>query len=151
MCRYVEQARNNKTNNRVYALKFTSTPKKVHFFWMQEPASAAEKDKELAEKVNALINGESAGAAYGGTGQMDQEQLMAMLTQAHSSPGSASESPAAPAAGQTETTTTTGEAAGAGAEAGAAPAEGGSTEATENKDGIKDDADEMKVDDEAKP
>jgi hypothetical protein len=140
MFRYVEQARNNKTNNRVYALKFTSTPKKVHFFWMQEPASAEEKDKELADKVNAMINGESAGAAYGGMGQMDQAQLMAMLTQAHSSPGSASESPAAPAAGETETSTTTGEAAGA--EAGV---EGGSSE------GDKDDADKMKVDDEAKP
>ena len=81
--RYVEQARDNKTNNRVYALKFTSTPKKVHFFWMQEPASAADKDKELAEKVNAMINGETPVAA--GAGQIDQHGLMAMLTQAHAS------------------------------------------------------------------
>ena len=60
---YVEQAKENKTNNRVYALKFTSTPKKVHFFWMQEPESKRDKDKELADKVNALINGETPAAS----------------------------------------------------------------------------------------
>lgn len=74
--RYVEEASTNKTNTRVYALKFTSTPKKVHFFWMQEPASQIDKDKELAEKVNAMINGETPVASAGGVGQMDQAQLM---------------------------------------------------------------------------
>jgi len=141
---YVDEARNNKTNNRVFALKFTSTPKKVHFFWMQEPASQAEKDKELAEKVNAMLNGETP-AASGGVGQMDQAQLMAMLTQAQ--PGGGPESPAAPAAAPAAAGATDAPAASdsaAGAEAGAAPATGGDSEDAA-------DGDKMKVDEEAKP
>jgi hypothetical protein len=143
---YVEQAKENKTNNRVYALKFTATPKKVHFFWMQEPESQREKDKELADKVNALINGEST-AASGGIGQMDQAQLMAMLTRAHTTPSAAeSESPAAPSAGAQENATpSAGEnQTGAGAEAGAAPAGAGEVQEAA-------DSDKMNVDEEAKP
>ncbi|EKX37793.1 hypothetical protein GUITHDRAFT_77823 [Guillardia theta CCMP2712] len=51
---YVEQAKDNAKNNRVYVLKFTST-RKLHFYWMQEPSN--EKDAEYAGKVNAYING----------------------------------------------------------------------------------------------
>ena len=123
----MEQARHNKTNNRVYALKFTSTPKKVHFYWMQEPASAAEKDKELAEKVNALINGET--PAAGGAGQIDQHGLMAMLTQAHASvsPSAAELGAAAP----DESTTAAPTGAAVDSSAGSAPAGDGTSGAGE--------------------
>ncbi|MGB1594785.1 MAG: hypothetical protein ACPIOQ_18650 [Promethearchaeia archaeon] len=155
---YVEQAKENKTNNRVYALKFTSTPKKVHFFWMQEPESKRDKDKELADKVNALINGETPAASGGGMGQMDQAQLMAMLTRAHASPasgdalpsadGTQSESPgAAPAAADAPGAAAAGSGqaqTAAGTEASAAPAEGDTEEAA-----APDDVN-MQVDDEAK-
>jgi 26S proteasome regulatory subunit N13 len=140
---YVEQARNNKTNNRVYALKFASH-KKVHFFWMQEPN--ADKDKELAEKVNAMINGESPSAS--GPGQIDQAQLMAMLTQARSPSVIASaqpevESPLAPAAGESGAPAASDSTAGASGEAGA----GGSDEAQSS---ASDGDSKMKVDEEPK-
>lgn len=146
--RYVEQARDNKTNNRVYALKFTSTPKKVHFFWMQEPASAADKDKELAEKVNAMINGEAPAAA--GAGQIDQHGLMAMLTQAHASVSPPAAETAAETASPGDSATADGaadaqagdSASGAGGEAAAAEAADGSAEAG--------DSDQMNVDGEDK-
>jgi hypothetical protein len=161
-CRYVEQARNNKTNNRVYALKFTSTPKKVHFYWMQEVASAAEKDKELAEKVNSMINGDTQSSASGGIGQLDQAQLMAMLTQAHSTAASATAATAAAAPATAATaaaapaasgeTASTGDGA-APAEAPApAPAEAGTDATPAAEGGTAEDADgdKMKVDDEEK-
>ena len=154
---YVEQARNNKTNNRVYALKFTSTPKKVHFYWMQEVASAAEKDKELAEKVNSMINGDTQSSASGGIGQLDQAQLMAMLTQAHSTAASATAgtAPAAPAPASGESSSTGDGAAPAAAEAPAqaqAAAEAGTDATPAAEGGTAEDADgdKMKVDDEEK-
>ncbi len=162
-CRYVEQARNNKTNNRVYALKFTSTPKKVHFYWMQEVASAAEKDKELAEKVNSMINGDtqsSASGGSGGIGQLDQAQLMAMLTQAHSTASSATTeqsrtaaAPPAPASGETASTGDGAAPAPAQAQAQAQAAAEAGTDATPAAEGgtAEDaDGDKMKVDDEEK-
>lgn len=156
---YVEQARNNKTNNRVYALKFTSTPKKVHFYWMQEPASAAEKDKELAEKVNALINGET--PAAGGAGQIDQHGLMAMLTQAHASVSSpaADVDASVPSAEDSAAAANTGTAAtsegGADSSAGSAQAGEGASGAGEAEAGgggnaEAGDSDQMNVDEEKK-
>jgi len=77
---YVDKARDNAKNSRIYVLKFTST-NKLHFFWMQvcsQPACDCElrlilplwfadvlilqepkddKDAELTGKVNAFING----------------------------------------------------------------------------------------------
>mmetsp|Transcript_13062 Transcript_13062/g.20520 ORF Transcript_13062/g.20520 Transcript_13062/m.20520 type:complete len:187 (+) Transcript_13062:2-562(+) len=86
---YVEKARPNPKNNRVYMLKFDSTSKS-HFFWMQEPSG--EKDTELCTKVNAMINGDETADGGGeagatGLGQMDQAQLLAMLTQGRQRPG----------------------------------------------------------------
>ena len=139
----MEQARNNTTNNRVYALKFAST-KKVHFFWMQEPN--ADKDQELADKVNAMINGEAPSAA--GPGQMDQAQLMAMLTQAHS-PSVAepaqpeSESPAAPAAGDSAAPAASDSTAGGSGEAAAGSSEEAQASAADGDS-------TMKVDEEPK-
>jgi hypothetical protein len=146
----VEQARNNKTNNRVYALKFTSTPKKVHFYWMQEPASAAEKDKELAEKVNAMINGET--PAAGGAGQIDQHGLMAMLTQAHASASPSAAESGAAAPGES-TTAPSGVAADS--SAGSAPAGDGTSGAGEagadaGGNAGAGDSDEMNVEEEKK-
>jgi len=145
---YVEQARNNKTNNRVYALKFAST-KKVHFFWMQEPN--ADKDKEMADKVNAMINGESPSAA--GPGQIDQAQLMAMLTQARSPSVIAStqpevaqpevESPAATAAGESGAPAASDSTAGASGEAGAGVSDEAQSSASDGDS-------KMKVDEEPK-
>lgn len=37
--KYVEQARGNSKNSRVYVLKFTNSPERL-FFWMQEPAAS---------------------------------------------------------------------------------------------------------------
>ena len=142
---YVEQARNNKTNNRVYALKFASH-KKVHFFWMQEPN--ADKDKELAEKVNAMINGESPSAA--GPGQIDQAQLMAMLTQARSPSVIASTQPevAQPevesaAAGESGAPAASDSTAGASGEAGAGVSDEAQSSASDGDS-------KMKVDEEPK-
>jgi len=42
------------SNDRVYLLEFTHTSQRF-FYWMQEEDST--KDKELADKVNNLING----------------------------------------------------------------------------------------------
>ena len=150
----MEQARNNKTNNRVYALKFSST-KKVHFYWMQEPN--ADKDKELADKVNAMINGESP-AASGGIGQMDQAQLMAMLTQAHSPgaaesanpPASESDAIAAPASDTPANDNATGGEASAGAGAGASAGADASASTEADAEATAGD-DKMKVDEEPKP
>lgn len=153
----MEQARNNKTNNRVYALKFTSTPKKVHFYWMQEPASAAEKDKELAEKVNALINGET--PAAGGAGQIDQHGLMAMLTQAHASVSSPAADASVPSAEDSAAAANTGTAdtseGGADSSAGSAQAGEGASGAGEAEAGgggnaEAGDSDQMNVDEEKK-
>ena len=111
---------------------------------MQEPN--ADKDKELAEKVNAMINGESPSAS--GPGQIDQAQLMAMLTQARSPSVIASaqpevESPLAPAAGESGAPAASDSTAGASGEAGA----GGSDEAQSS---ASDGDSKMKVDEEPK-
>ena len=125
---------------------------------MQEVASAAEKDKELAEKVNSMINGDTQSSASGGIGQLDQAQLMAMLTQAHSTAASATAeqsrtAAAAPAPASGETASTGDGAAPAEAPAPApAPAEAG-TDATPAAEGVTAedaDGDKMKVDDEEK-
>ena len=46
---------------------------------MQEPK--ADRDEELSKKVHAMINGEETDEAdVGNLGQMDQAQILAMLT-----------------------------------------------------------------------
>ncbi len=52
---YVEQARGNAKNSRVYVLKFSNSSERL-FFWMQEPSDA--KDKEYCKSINAKISGE---------------------------------------------------------------------------------------------
>ena len=79
---YVEQARSNPTNPRVYLLKLAGSNEKM-FFWMQEPD--ASKDEDICKKVNARLNGEEApgeggGGDAAGLSGMDQRQLLAMLT-----------------------------------------------------------------------
>eukprot|EP00802_Teleaulax_amphioxeia_P020609 Tamp_20902.p1 GENE.Tamp_20902~~Tamp_20902.p1 ORF type:complete len:340 (+),score=103.74 Tamp_20902:2-1021(+) len=76
--KYVEQARNNPKNPRVYVLKFQGSTERL-FFWMQNPS--ADKDEENMKRINARISGEDDGAA-GGLGGMDQQQLLEMLTRA---------------------------------------------------------------------
>ena len=116
----MEQARGNVKNSRVYALKFTSSDNS-QFYWMQEPS--ADKDEETCAKINALINGEAppgdaAPAPEGDLGQLDQNQLLAMLTQGRQRPMDPAAADAAAPAGAAE------EAAGEGAQAGGAAAEG---------------------------
>ncbi|KAJ1481975.1 proteasome complex subunit Rpn13 ubiquitin receptor-domain-containing protein, partial [Baffinella frigidus] len=101
--KYVEQARGNVKNSRVYALKFTSSDNS-QFYWLQEPS--ADKDAETCAKINALINGETpagdAPAAAGDLGQLDQTQLLAMLTQGRQRPGDPAGADAAAPAGAAE-------------------------------------------------
>ena len=117
---------------------------------MQEPASAAEKDKELAEKVNAMINGET--PAAGGAGQIDQHGLMAMLTQAHASASPSAAESGAAAPGES-TTAPSGVAADS--SAGSAPAGDGTSGAGEagadaGGNAGAGDSDEMNVEEEKK-
>ncbi|KAL1914728.1 uncharacterized protein VTP21DRAFT_7986 [Calcarisporiella thermophila] len=81
----VEQA----SNGRVYLLRFKSSSQK-HFFWMQD--AKADKDEDISQRVNRLINDPNAGAAAersaaasGAGGElaegfgMDQDQLLQLL------------------------------------------------------------------------
>ena len=52
--KYVEQAKNNAKNNRVYLLKFKEGSGR-HFFWMQNPS--ADKDEEVVQKINSRLMG----------------------------------------------------------------------------------------------
>eukprot|EP00960_Hanusia_phi_P050070 759977-Hanusia_phi.AAC.7 len=75
---YVEQARNNAKNSRVYVLKFVDSNEKM-FFWMQEPK--ADKDDDFVRRVNAKLNPDGAAqAAPVDLGQMDQQQLLSLLS-----------------------------------------------------------------------
>mmetsp|Transcript_24507 Transcript_24507/g.58361 ORF Transcript_24507/g.58361 Transcript_24507/m.58361 type:complete len:346 (+) Transcript_24507:38-1075(+) len=92
---YVEQARGNAKNPRVYVLKFSDSTERL-FFWMQEPSDA--KDEENCKAVNAKISGEepAAGGGEGGAnmGQLDQAQLLSMLTRgAQQTPDASSSAP----------------------------------------------------------
>ena len=77
--KYVEQARNNAKNSRVYVLKFQGSSERL-FFWMQNPS--AEKDEENMRKINARISGAQDDEPSGGLGNLDQQQLLSMLTRA---------------------------------------------------------------------
>lgn len=77
--KYVEQARNNPKNPRVYVLKFLGSSERL-FFWMQNPS--AEKDEENMRKINARISGAQDDEPSGGLGNLDQQQLLSMLTRA---------------------------------------------------------------------
>ena len=120
--KYVEQARGNSKNSRVYILKFNSSDNS-QFFWMQEPS--ADKDEEICSKINAYINGETppgdGPAASGDLGQLDQAQLLAMLTQGRQRPmeGAGSDSP--DLGGAAEATSGSGRAQAGGAGEGDAP------------------------------
>eukprot|EP00287_Rhodomonas_sp_CCMP768_P032090 CAMPEP_0202853860 /NCGR_PEP_ID=MMETSP1389-20130828/90702_1 /ASSEMBLY_ACC=CAM_ASM_000865 /TAXON_ID=302021 /ORGANISM="Rhodomonas sp., Strain CCMP768" /LENGTH=370 /DNA_ID=CAMNT_0049532427 /DNA_START=31 /DNA_END=1143 /DNA_ORIENTATION=+ len=96
---YVEQARGNSKNSRVYVLKFSDSAERL-FFWMQEPSDA--KDEEYCTKVNAKISGEGPAGGEANMGQLDQNQLLAMLTrgqqQAQADAAAAPSSGPAPAA-----------------------------------------------------
>ena len=94
--KYVEQARNNPKNSRVYVLKFQGSSERL-FFWMQNPS--AEKDEENMRKINSRIAGTDDGAPGGGLGNLDQQQLLSMLTRAAA--GDSGEQAAA-AAGDTD-------------------------------------------------
>ncbi len=68
---------------RVYLLEFKTSDQKL-FFWMQE--SKEDKDQEYADKINQYINnppqpGQAAGGmGLEGLGNLDQQQLLQMLT-----------------------------------------------------------------------
>ncbi|KAJ1475108.1 proteasome complex subunit Rpn13 ubiquitin receptor-domain-containing protein [Baffinella frigidus] len=84
---YIEAARANISNKRVYALKFTGSTERL-YFWMQEPDGT--KDTAFTESANAKIAPEAPAAmdtsdsAVAGVdvAQMDQSQLLSMLTNA---------------------------------------------------------------------
>ena len=77
--KYVEQARNNPKNPRVYVLKFQGSAERL-FFWMQSPK--ADQDEDNMRKINARISGTEDDAAPSGLGNLDQQQLLSMLTRA---------------------------------------------------------------------
>jgi len=77
--KYVEQARNNPKNPRVYVLKFQGSAERL-FFWMQSPK--ADQDEDNMRKINARISGTGDDASPGGLGNLDQQQLLSMLTRA---------------------------------------------------------------------
>jgi len=98
---YVEQARNNAKNNRVYVLKIAQNNQR-HFFYMQEPDSS--KDKDLCSKLNARIGAtvseadSSESVSLQAPGQLDQRQLPGASGSQHPAPSSAAATAVAPSA-----------------------------------------------------
>jgi len=115
------------TTGRVYILEFKGQDRRL-FFWMQEPSE--EKDEEYTSKVNQYLNNPpapEAGAGGGGGhgfGDIDQNQLLAMMGGApptrRAPPSTAGAQPTA--APSTAGGAGAGGAAGAGAGAGAGAA-----------------------------
>eukprot|EP01127_Copromyxa_protea_P004662 TRINITY_DN14493_c0_g1_i1.p1 TRINITY_DN14493_c0_g1~~TRINITY_DN14493_c0_g1_i1.p1 ORF type:complete len:358 (+),score=108.33 TRINITY_DN14493_c0_g1_i1:36-1076(+) len=68
------------SNDRVYVLEFKTNDKKL-FFWMQEPSAA--KDDQIALDLNKFMNNppQPGGSGLEGLGNMDQQQLLQMLSQ----------------------------------------------------------------------
>jgi len=99
---YIEAARANPTNKRVYVLKFTGSSERL-YFWMQDPD--ASKDSAFIDAANrhiapdAAMEAEPSGDAPPEAvepGQMSQAQLVSMLSAAGNPAASAT--PAIPAA-----------------------------------------------------